>query len=338
MQSMSERIKVVRSYKNLDRLIEIESKALKKFEEAGYLNANKWGVRQAEDYDTYFENERLFVATDEAGTALGFALCDIHEHNLHLEEIDVDPSSFRNGIGTQLLNEVIKYAIDNKCKYITLRTFADAPWSLNLYRRAGFRQIKDDQFSYLPNLRDIESNSNLPMSERISMSFKVKGEDSSFSHSWDGLHLKAITDTHEDFLRDCILDTEVTQWTGFNGITKDYRFQSLFIRWRYLDIFPFGEWVVEDDRGASVGWAMLKNTNAPNPELGYLVAKSHWGQGVGYRIACLIEDYAFNCLGLGAIYAQTCTANVASVKILRKLGMRLTEESKDMMYFDKEAK
>ncbi len=49
---------------------------------------------------------------------------------LHLEEIDVDPSHGRRGLGTALVNAVCEWASDSGHALLTLTTFRAVPWNL----------------------------------------------------------------------------------------------------------------------------------------------------------------------------------------------------------------
>ncbi|MDX6283038.1 MAG: hypothetical protein QOH03_4109, partial [Kribbellaceae bacterium] len=67
-----------------------------------------------------------------------------------------------------------------------------------------------------------------------------------------------------------------------------------------------------DLAGGEVGWR----------ELGYVVGPSaRWGRGLGGVVARLGVEYGFGVLGLAEIRAEALDANVASVRILRSLGM-----------------
>jgi RimJ/RimL family protein N-acetyltransferase len=70
-----------------------------------------------------------------------------------------------------------------------------------------------------------------------------------------------------------------------------------------------------DFAGGEVGWR----------ELGYVVGPSaRWGRGLGGAVARVGVEYGFGVLGLREIRAEALDANVASVRILRSLGMTET--------------
>lgn len=56
-------------------------------------------------------------------------------------------------------------------------------------------------------------------------------------------------------------------------------------------------------------------------EIGYTVHPDHWGCGYGTAIARLVVDYAFRELDMHRVQATCDPRNVASARILRKVGM-----------------
>jgi len=66
-------------------------------------------------------------------------------------------------------------------------------------------------------------------------------------------------------------------------------------------------------------------------EVAYLLAKSHWGQGLGKEAAQHILDYGFTQLGLSRLVCLIDPANVASIKVATHIGMTLEKESADEM-------
>ncbi|TMN33321.1 GNAT family N-acetyltransferase [Pseudoalteromonas sp. S2755] len=55
-------------------------------------------------------------------------------------------------------------------------------------------------------------------------------------------------------------------------------------------------------------------------EIGFGIAKSHWGQGVIQEAASALINYAFSTLQLRRIEAEVDPANIGSAKVLTKLG------------------
>ncbi len=57
-------------------------------------------------------------------------------------------------------------------------------------------------------------------------------------------------------------------------------------------------------------------------ELGYALARAHWGRGFMHEALCAVLTYAFRTLGLHRIEADIDPRNAASARALERLGFR----------------
>lgn len=88
-----------------------------------------------------------------------------------------------------------------------------------------------------------------------------------------------------------------------------------------------GVWAAElKSSGDFVGWFMLQKIDSENPELGFMLVKRHWGKGLATEIAEALIRYGFEVLGLKKIIATTNVDNVASMRVLEKIGMEFQKE------------
>jgi RimJ/RimL family protein N-acetyltransferase len=90
-----------------------------------------------------------------------------------------------------------------------------------------------------------------------------------------------------------------------------------------------GRWaVLHRATGAFMGWAGLKlvtdevNGHRNFYDLGYRFRPEYWDQGYGYEAAQAWLDYGFGVMELPAICAFVDVENVASCRILEKVGLR----------------
>ncbi len=58
-------------------------------------------------------------------------------------------------------------------------------------------------------------------------------------------------------------------------------------------------------------------------EIGYDLAKAHWGNGLMSEALRVIIDYGFECLGLQEIKADTLSHNSRSINLLKRVGFQL---------------
>jgi RimJ/RimL family protein N-acetyltransferase len=76
---------------------------------------------------------------------------------------------------------------------------------------------------------------------------------------------------------------------------------------------------------AFVGWFQLEEV-ADRPdeaELGYRLARVHWGLGYATEGARAVVRYAVDVLGYRRVIAHTLDDNVASIRVLEKVGLKV---------------
>jgi len=109
---------------------------------------------------------------------------------------------------------------------------------------------------------------------------------------------------------------------------------SLIPRWQRTDAETpaVGYWVAEEaGDGSFLGWFHLRPPRAGTPlreddqELGYRLRRSAWGRGLATEGGRLLTAYAFERLNAPRVAAMALEANVASVRVMEKLGMTLVE-------------
>jgi ribosomal-protein-alanine N-acetyltransferase len=92
-------------------------------------------------------------------------------------------------------------------------------------------------------------------------------------------------------------------------------------------VHGFSFWgVVERSSGALIGDAGLYRTPAGEVELGYTLGARWWGRGYATEAAEAWLGAAFGVLGIDAVIALAEPANVASLRVLEKVGMQRTGE------------
>ena len=66
---------------------------------------------------------------------------------------------------------------------------------------------------------------------------------------------------------------------------------------------------------------------SPCVEIGWRIAKEHWGKGYATEAAQAALDYGFSVLGLDEIVSFTTVANLRSQRVMQKVGMSDTKEN-----------
>jgi [ribosomal protein S5]-alanine N-acetyltransferase len=87
---------------------------------------------------------------------------------------------------------------------------------------------------------------------------------------------------------------------------------------------PESYWAArQKDDGAFIGLASISLYHDQlHYEVSYELHPTFWGQGYGTEIVGAVVAYGFEALGLEELYAETQATNLASVKLLEKVGMR----------------
>ena len=85
----------------------------------------------------------------------------------------------------------------------------------------------------------------------------------------------------------------------------------------------FGVWVFRDAEGKLVGRCGIHRwqlDGKPEVEIGYVVRSELWSHGYATEMGRAVVDHAFGALGLETLVAFTRPRNVASRRVMAKLG------------------
>jgi len=143
------------------------------------------------------------------------------------------------------------------------------------------------------------------------------------------LKLREITPADAPELYALNLDPEVIQYTG------DPPFESVEATETFFRNYPdyrrngYGRWLmVRKEDGAVLGWCGLKYLpETQETDIGYRLFKKYWGAGYATEAAKACLQYGFETLKLDTIIARAMQKNVASVNIMKKLGMTFWKEA-----------
>jgi GNAT superfamily N-acetyltransferase len=120
------------------------------------------------------DDGRLWVAADDQGQIVGFALVVELGLFAHLEEMDVLPAHGRQGLGSALLEAVCSWAYSRGFSAVTLSTFRDVAWNAPFYARRGFSVLPPEELP--PELLEVvqrESKIGLRSDLRVIMQREV---------------------------------------------------------------------------------------------------------------------------------------------------------------------
>ncbi len=72
----------------------------------------------------------------------------------------------------------------------------------------------------------------------------------------------------------------------------------------------------------ALGWVILIDGKPDVKEIGYILGRRHWGNGIGREAVGRVIDYGFDELKLRRVYADTDPENVGSIALLGRLGFQ----------------
>lgn len=146
----------------------------------------------------------------------------------------------------------------------------------------------------------------------------------------DRLLLRRFTEADVDNLVELDSDPDVMRFlTGGKPTPRDtIRDDFLPAYLRYYERFEgYGFWAaIEKSSGEFLGWFHFRPPRGGSPdevELGYRLRKSAWGKGYGTEGSRALIRKGFAELGVRRVVASTYEDNLASRRVMEKVGMTL---------------
>ncbi len=123
------------------------------------------------------------------------------------------------------------------------------------------------------------------------------------------------------------LDPDVIKYTGdkpFESIEAAAKFLQGYDHYK---IYGFGRWaVVEKSTNNFLGWCGLKYSPALDEyDIGYRFLKKHWGKGFATESAAACMEAGFYKFNIQSIVGRAMPENLASIKVLEKIGLKFFE-------------
>lgn len=155
---------------DIDAIIDVDKAASRLFEPTGLLHAEALDDHvSAGALKAAIERNDLDVARAPQAGPVGFALVSNLGEGLYLDQISVHPSHGQQGIGTRLVEHVLRTAQTRGHPYVTLSTFRDLPWNAPFYAALGFEVLPREALQ--PSMLEIEAaqKPHMDISKRVFM-------------------------------------------------------------------------------------------------------------------------------------------------------------------------
>ncbi len=143
------------------------------------------------------------------------------------------------------------------------------------------------------------------------------------------LSLRHITVDDLDWFIDLYSDPDITRYLGGTRSRAQIEQMMRDRILRYYEEYPgLGIWMtVERATGASIGFQLLNTIQGESIiQVGFTLHKSAWGRGYATEMAAAVLRYGFVDLNLPRIVGMADRANVASQRVLARIGLHRNGE------------
>ena len=147
------------------------------------------------------------------------------------------------------------------------------------------------------------------------------------------LTLKKLTHQDKHNMLRLHSNPEVQHYTGEDLITTEEGIiDKINEKIKDYEEYGYGRWAVFLKEGNQfVGWAGLAYLwEFDEIDIGYRFLPEFWGRGYATEVSEAILDYGFEELGLKRIIAIAVKDNLASIRVMQKVGMQFEKE----FYYD----
>lgn len=123
-------------------------------------------------------------------------------------------------------------------------------------------------------------------------------------------------------------DPEVLRYTGDVPFATVAEAEAFIRDYRHYDRCGYGRWsVFLKETGEYIGFCGLNHRAAANEvDVGFRFLRKHWGKGYATEAARASLAHGFSVYGLDRIVARAMKDNLASHRVLQKLGMQYVRD------------
>jgi RimJ/RimL family protein N-acetyltransferase len=141
----------------------------------------------------------------------------------------------------------------------------------------------------------------------------------------DRLRLRMFRESDLDAYAAMCADPEVMKYLGPGPMNRSEAWRNLALVLGHWQLRGFGLWAVEErGSGELVGRVgCWRPEGWPGMEIGWTLRRSSWGLGYATEAARAALDVALGRLGQSHVISMIHSENAASIRVARRLGMRL---------------
>ncbi len=123
-------------------------------------------------------------------------------------------------------------------------------------------------------------------------------------------------------------DPEVIKYTGDLAFISIDEARDFLEKYNHYEKYGFGRWaVIEKATNVYLGWCGLKySPELDEFDIGFRVMKKYWNKGYATEAAMACLEIGFKRFGMKIIVGRAMKENLASIKVLQKIGLTFLEE------------
>jgi RimJ/RimL family protein N-acetyltransferase len=225
-----------------------------------------------------------------------------------ISKLVIEPEFFRKGHARALVRHVL--GLYPSAEFQVGTGAANDP-ALNLYKSLGFQIFSE---------RMVEGNLKV-----------VKLQRPAIIAETPRLLLRKIEENDFDALFKVLGDPEVMRFSLHGAENHDGVRKFLDATWKRYERDGVAQWaVVLKETGACIGECGISVQTIDGIkeyEIGYRLAKSHWGRGFATEAAKACRDFGFKQKGFSRLISIIEAKNQASIRVAEKVGMLVEKES-----------
>lgn len=123
------------------------------------------------------------------------------------------------------------------------------------------------------------------------------------------------------------LDWECIKYTGDEPFKSIDEAEKFIENYKHYEKYGFGRWsVLLKETNEFLGWCGLKySPDLDEFDIGFRFHRKHWGKGYATEAAEFCLNLGFEEFMMQEIVGRVMPENIASIKVLEKLGMKYKE-------------
>ena len=129
---------------DIERIHELDKESVeyhKKFDKDFYTVSNKWwNIKKDSQIKAIKSSRDLILVAEDEGDVVGYIWGYIENKIGKIQELIVTSKSRGKGVGTNLINEMLKYFKEKKCEISEIEVNVENEPTIKTYEKAGFKK------------------------------------------------------------------------------------------------------------------------------------------------------------------------------------------------------